>query len=34
VRLVWTDPPGMPRGTTWTWEAPPPALSALSVPGP
>ena len=31
LRLVWTDPPGMPRGTTWTWEAPPPALS---VPGP
>lgn len=31
ARLVWTDPPGMPRGTTWTWEAPPPALP---VPGP
>ncbi len=32
ARLVWTDPPGMPRGTTWTWEAPPPP--ALSFPGP
>ena len=25
ARLVWTDPPGMPPGTTWTWEAPRPA---------
>jgi 23S rRNA-/tRNA-specific pseudouridylate synthase len=24
ARLVWTDPPGMPPGTSWTWEAPPP----------
>jgi 23S rRNA pseudouridine1911/1915/1917 synthase len=31
ARLVWTDPPGMPRGTAWSWEAPPPAPS---VPGP
>jgi 23S rRNA pseudouridine1911/1915/1917 synthase len=31
ARLVWTDPPGMPRGTAWTWEAP---LPALAVPGP
>ena len=27
ARLVWMDPPGMPGGTIWTWEAPPPARS-------
>jgi 23S rRNA pseudouridine1911/1915/1917 synthase len=31
LRLVWTDPPGISRGTIWTWEAP---LPAPSVPGP
>ena len=31
ARLVWTDPPGMPPGTTWTWEAPRPTPG---VPGP
>jgi 23S rRNA pseudouridine1911/1915/1917 synthase len=31
ARLVWTDPPGMPRGTTWAWEAPRPIPA---VPGP
>ncbi len=31
ARLVWTDPPGMPQGTTWTWEAPRPTPA---VPGP
>ena len=24
ARLVWKDAPGMPPGTTWTWEAPRP----------
>jgi hypothetical protein len=28
---VWTDPPGMPRGTAWTWEA---LLPAPAAPGP
>ncbi|MDL2716673.1 MAG: RNA pseudouridine synthase [Acidobacteriota bacterium] len=31
ARLVWTDPPGMPPGTVWIWEAPRPAPA---VPGP
>lgn len=31
ARLVWTDPPGMPAGTAWTWEAPRPEPAA---PGP
>ena len=31
ARLVWTDPPGMPRGTAWAWEAPRPTPA---VPGP
>lgn len=31
ARLVWTDAPGMPPGTTWTWEAPRPREA---VPGP
>ncbi len=28
ARLVWTDPPGMPPGTSWVWEAPRPNPAA------
>ncbi|MEO8586809.1 MAG: RNA pseudouridine synthase [Acidobacteriota bacterium] len=31
ARLVWTDPPGMPPGTVWVWEA---ARPAQAPPGP
>jgi 23S rRNA-/tRNA-specific pseudouridylate synthase len=28
ARLVWTEPPGMPGGTVWTWQAPLPQAAA------
>ncbi|HEV8269192.1 MAG TPA: RNA pseudouridine synthase [Thermoanaerobaculia bacterium] len=31
LRLTWSDPPGAPPGSAWTWESPAPGLRASSA---